>query len=180
MVYNAAKAFYFKESIMSKILRAFLTGVILAAAVVLLGGCVSTVKKMAVDSLLYQVKNEKPLTQADMSALATMIETRSLAGGLGAARTIYVVGKTATGLVRQYAGLAALMGIDVNDWTVPELLSLLDEAGLIKKGDYDYLSGIDPKIFDPTETEAEMIDANKNTLLAALAQLAAAYGGFGL
>ena len=164
---------------MSKIVRVFLTGVMLAAAAALLGGCTSTVKKLAVDSLLYQVKNEKPLTQADMNALVKIIETRSLSGDLGTVRTIYVVGKTATGLVRQYANLAALMGIDVNDWTVPEVLSLLDEAGLIKKGEYDYLSGIDPKIFDPTEAEAEMIDVNKNPLLVAVVQLAVAYGGFG-
>ncbi len=163
---------------MSKTVRAFLAGLVLAAFV-LAGACSSTVKKLAVDSLLYQVKNEKPLTQGDVNALVKMIETRSLSGDLGTVRTIYVVGKTATGLVRQYADLAALMGIDVNDWTVPEVLSLLDEAGLIKKGDYDYLSGIDPKIFDPTEAEAEMIDVNKKPLLAAVMQLALSYGGFG-
>ncbi|UQZ87722.1 hypothetical protein C4J81_00200 [Deltaproteobacteria bacterium Smac51] len=156
-----------------------MSAALVAAMSMVLSGCMSTVKKLAVDSLFYQVKNEKPLTQADMDALVKMIKTQSLSSELSTTRQIYVVGKVATGLVQQYSQLAALAGINPSDWTVPEILSLLDEAGLIEKGEYDYLRGIDLKIFDPTEDETRVIAGNQSPLIFAIGQLAMSYGAFG-
>lgn len=163
---------------MIRTMRALLLSLAAAALVCALAGCAGTVKRVAADALFYQVKKEKPLTQADMDTLVNMIQTQRLEVGLGATRAIYVAGKTATGLVRQYAGLAQLAGLDPQSWTVPNILALLEGAGLVEKGQYDYLRGLDLKIFDPTDEEAQVIDANKLPLALAIGRLALAHPEF--
>lgn len=158
---------------MLKIARLVAVAVMAAAVAALAAGCANTVKKVAADALFYQVKKEKPLTQGDMDTLVGMIKSQKADGGLGATRAIYVAGKTVTDLVRQYAPLAQMAGLDPDTWTVPQILALLDQAGLVEKEKYDYLRGIDLKIFDPTEAEAQVIDQNKLPLIMAVAQLAA-------
>jgi|GEM_PF-4261579 hypothetical protein len=132
----------------------------------------TAVKKQIVGNMVTRVKREKPLTQSDMEAVARMIRTKSMEADLSESRKIYALGKVVTGLVQEYSQPLALAGINVREVTVADILGLLDTAGVIKKGEYDYLLGVDLTIFDPLEQERQLIAQNKNSLILALAQLA--------
>ena len=155
---------------MRKTIRAGLAS-LMALTLILSAGACSSVKKQMVDNMLDRVKREEPLTQRDLEAVARMIRTKSTDVEMSDSRKIYALGKVATGLAREYSSRLAVDGI-MKNVTVADILGLLDTVGLIKKGEYDYLLGVDLAIFDPLEQEARLISQNKTSLFLALAQLA--------
>lgn len=144
----------------------------LMAALILGSASCAAVKKKMVDNMVDRVRREKPLTQSDLEAVARMIRTKSTDVNLSESRKIYALGKVVTGLVQEYSQPLALAGINVREVTVADILGLLDTAGLIKRGEYDYLLGVDLRIFDPLDQEMQLISQNKTSLILALAQLA--------
>lgn len=149
-----------------------LTSFLMAALILGAVSCTAVKKKM-VDNMVDRVRREKPLTQKDLDAVARMIRTKSSTDvDLSESRRIYALGKVVTGLVQEYSQPLALAGINVREVTVADVLGLLDTAGLIKRGEYDYLLGVDLRIFDPLDQETQLISQNKTSLILALAQLA--------
>ncbi len=147
---------------------------LLASTLVMNAACASTIKKMAVDSMVERVRREKPLTQGDLNTVMDMLRGGSVAGNFTESRKIYVVGKVATALAREYSQPLAMAGfrVDTENLTANDVLSLLDVAGLIKKSEYDYLRDVDLKIFNPLDQETQLISQNKTSLILAVAQLA--------
>ena len=156
---------------MRKIIQAGLVSFLLSALILGTTSC-TAVKKRIVDSMIDRVKQEKPLTQSDLEAAAEMIRTKSTSVKLSDSRKIYVLGKVTTGLVREYSQPLAAAGFNVDRVTVADILGLLDTAGVIEKGEYDYLLGVDLAIFNPLEQETQLISQNRGSLILALAQLA--------
>lgn len=160
---------------MLKTLRSGLPLLLILALMLSAASC-AAVKRQMVDNMVARVQREKPLTQSDVEAVARMIRTKSMESDLSESRRIYALGKVVTGLVQEYAAPLALAGINVREVTVADVLGLLDTAGLVKKGEYDYLLGVDLSIFDPLEQERALIAQNKTSLILALGQLAISEG----
>lgn len=135
-------------------------------------GCASTIKKRIVDNMVDRVRQEKPLTRDDLDALTRIISSRSRSSDFTDSRKIYVVGKVVTSLVREYSEPLARAGFNVQKLTVSDILGLLDTVGVIEKGEYDYLLGVDLRIFDPLPEESSLISENKLALILAVGELA--------